>query len=150
MTHLSTSPTLQTILHWNHVRGRKAHCLARIYRSDEKGIVVLCKIRGSDRVAALMLDLAGAVNALVPTLISLGIDPSSVRWLIHYGPFSDYEPLEQESWAEIAPAQQDDGCYSVDLASWKALEAEQVEALHQAIELTPVLDVLNVIGWTQR
>lgn len=149
MQIMSVVPQLQTVLHWTHVEGGQAHCLVRICRHSEGTTVILSEIRSNDRARALMLDLEGAANALAPRLISMEPDPAAVKWLIHYGSFSDYEPLQRESWAQAAFTWSGN-CYVIDWANWKTLQAEQINALKQTIDLASVLDVLKVIGWTHR
>jgi len=153
----STLPLLQIILHWFHLKGGEAHCLARLYRQPDaastlacaKGIVVLSEIRSNDRNQSLMLDLAGAANALIPYFSAWKIDPKSVTWLIHYGTFSDYEPLQQEEWRQTGFFW-NGSQYELDWNTWKSLQLIEIEALHQKIELAPVFEVLNKIGWAQR
>ncbi len=156
-----TSPLLQTILHWFHSKGGETHCLARLYRQGNtvndgastpacaKGIVVLSEIRSNDRHRALMLDLTGAANALIPTFSKWGIDCRSITWLIHHGLFSDYESLQHEEWGQSGFLWSGSQ-YELDWNKWKSLQPNEVDELHQAIELAPVLDVLNMIGWEQR
>lgn len=65
------------------------------------------------------------------------------------GSFSDYEPLVREEWAQ-AGLNWNGQRYEVDWAQWKRLAPTQVEDLHHSIELVPVFEVLNAIGWTKR
>ena len=156
-TMISAPPLIQTVLHWFHAEGGEAHCLAQIYQPSDtastspcaKGIVVLSEIRSNDRHRALMLDLTGAANALTPSISHWKIDPKSVTWLIHHGVFSDYESLQQEEWGQ-AGFVWNGSQYALDWAQWKSLQPIEVTALRQSIELAPVFEVLNTLGWTQR
>jgi len=142
-------PLLQTILRWNHNKGGKAHCLARLYRQDDRGIVVLSEIRSNDRHQALMLDPAGAANALIPSLSDLKINPQFITWFIQLGAFSDYEPLQQEEWGQ--PHFSWNGSqYDLDWTQWKTLQTNEIAELHHSIELAPVFEVLNAIDWNNR
>lgn len=95
-----SAPLSQMIVHWQHVDGGEAHCLARIYQCSSNAVVILSEIRSNDRAVALMLDLAGAANALIETLSNLKINPETAVWMIQHGAFSDYEALDLEEWAE--------------------------------------------------
>lgn len=145
----SAPPLLQTILHWSHIEGGEAHCLTRIYQRFDAQIIVLSEIRSNDRHRALMLDLVGAANALIPSLSDLKLDPKSITWLIHHGAFSDYEPLQHEEWGQ-ASFLWNGSQYELDWNQWKSLQPSEIEALHQSIEIAPVFGVLNTIGWMQR
>ena len=153
----SNPPLLQTIVRWNHIKGGEAHCLARLYRQGDtgstspcaKGIAVLSEIRSNDRHRSLILDLVGVANTLVPTFLNLDINPRSVTWLIQYGAFSNYELSQREEWGQVGLVW-NGSQYELDWNQWKTLQPMEIEALSQMIDLAPVFDVLNLIGWTQR
>ena len=151
-TMTSVSPALQTVVHWPHAKGGEDHCLARIYQCPDANIAVLSEIRSNSLNKGLIRDLAGATEALLPSLAQLQIDPGCVTWFIHHGPFSDYDTmwtLQREDWSQASFAW-DGQHYQIDWANWENLSPTQVEALHQSIMIEPVLDVLNAIGWAQR
>lgn len=142
-------PALQTIVHWSHLKGGEAHCLVRVYRlPDEQSLILLSAIRSNSVHQGLTLDLSGAANALQPSLEELGILPTAVIWIAHYGQFSHYDAIGQESFFPVN-LRWNGAVWEGSLAEMDRLSAATAHQLEQIL-LTPVFDVLNTIGWTQR
>lgn len=144
------SPLLQTIVYWQHsFQGQsegEAHCLARVYRlPSQQGVVVFSALRDDERVG-LILDLPGAANALLPTIASLNLDRSAVRWVSHHGSFSHYEALEQEEFCQV-DLRWNGAAWEGSLTDIHVLSPAAVIELQKSIDLTSVFAVLLSIGF---
>ncbi len=143
--HQDNWQEIQTILHWQHIIGRDAHCLARLYTQNQCAIVILTELRSNAPGRDVGLDVCGAAKALLKTF-ELQLD--MVTWIIHYGKFSYYEGSEREEFCQVSIHLHDGQCTST-FADDKTTLQTSVHRLLPINQLDAVPQVLQHLGWNQ-
>ncbi|WP_405438472.1 hypothetical protein OG373_13745 [Streptomyces avidinii] len=145
-THTDVTETLVT---WRHELGRDASCLARLIQSFGGGsaTVVLSEIAENPDALGITSDFPGAATAAWPVLASQAsrVDPKSLTWFAHHGPFSSYDPSGPETLTEVALSF--DGMrLTGDLSGHRLLDPYASSKLLTSWQLKAVTDVLARLG----
>lgn len=146
---LNTSPTgewsFTTILHWEHHRGRPAHCLARAYRAAAaRPVVVLSEISSNPDGRGISDDIPAVAMALLDVLPpECRVDPAEVTWLAHHGEFSYPDALDAPEVFTLVPLEWTGSGYEDNLARHRRLRGEELRATLGTIQLAPVPAVLQ-------
>jgi hypothetical protein len=148
---------IKTIVKWQGKPGRDPHCLARIYVNQQKGtaIALLSEIRSNFwNRNAIATNITMIATLIVQTFgTEIGVPPEKIRWLPHYGQFSDFEI--------------DDGYPYVreDRLVWTGMKFEERQQLDRILEknlhkqlqetgddipIEDVFDVVRQLGWRER
>lgn len=137
--------TLPTVIHvnlsWEHRRGGRAHCLARlINHNHDQSVVILSELATNPRGRGIAGDVASAAEAFLNHLRQIGTSlvPDSVIWVLHHGQFSSPDSFgAPETFTQVSPIWSD-GRYVDDLANHRLLSEEEVERLLVGVTLAPV------------
>jgi hypothetical protein len=148
---------IKTIVKWQGRPGSDPHCLARIYVNQQKGtaIALLSEIRSnSNNCNAIATDIAMVATLIVQTFgIEIGVPPEKIRWLPHYGQFSDFEidhgyPYVREDRL-VWTGMKFEGRKQLDRVLEENLH-KQLQETGDDIFIEDVIDVVRQLGWRER
>jgi hypothetical protein len=159
--HTDPTTIIKTIVHWQHQRGGEGHCLARVYFQSDTNLkintlfVLLSEIRSNPRFTGMGADFGDVANALITCLhenklLVLDIAMTDIYWIAHYGRFSSYDAVGDDTFFHLALAW--DGQRFQDLQKEQPLSIQAVQATLSSLnilELESVYQALEAIGWTR-
>lgn len=143
---------LPFVLYWPPTNGDEFHaerrCLVRVYRlPNAPGIIVFSELQSLPLCERdMVLDLPAAMDVLMLSIASLGLDLSTIRAIVHYSKSFDAEPLNPEEWSEVDLFWKDKE-WEVAPSKQHWLSEAEVAELGELIELVPVFRVLHSIGF---
>ncbi len=133
------------LLEWDHARGGRAQCLARLAltKDSNRPVAVLSELAENPRRLGLASDVEGAARAFRDHMSPYAnLDGSTVVWLLHHGAFSSVDALgAPETFTRVAPRTTD--FESPSVSGQQLLSPGQVLDDVTPLELSPVEAVLD-------
>lgn len=144
--------SIAAILHWWHQRGGEAHCLVRIYvyPALSKALAIISELRSNPYGRGITSDFNGIANALIQLLgLEREVSPENIIWIEHYGKFSYSDALDEEAFSQV-DLKWNGQSFKSQASDWHLLNPSEVTTILGDLELEPVPQVLEKLGWKQK